>query len=134
MLKQLHIGILTGRIPYPNGLASAQHIHLIARAMAEAGAAVNVWVDGLDAWTEERNDKVSGVKDGIPYEYLLGKTQASHRKWRRILDRFAMVLAACRMISRAIRNKGLNGLYFYTPCARFNFERLIVHYMSKKMG
>ena len=70
LVKRLHIGVLTGRTPYPNGMAATQRIHLMARAMAEAGAAVNVWVDGLDGWTPARNRDAVGAKDGIPYEYL----------------------------------------------------------------
>lgn len=133
MAKQLHIGVLTGRTPYPNGMAAAQRIHLIARAMAEAGAVVNVWVDGLDGWTEARNHDAIGVKDGIPYEYLLGKTQASHHKWRRVLDRFALALSARRRMVAAAHNHSLDGLYFYTPCSNLDFERLVVRDVAGKM-
>jgi hypothetical protein len=42
MAKQLHIGVLTGRTPYPNGMAGTQRIHLMARAMAEEAAAVKL--------------------------------------------------------------------------------------------
>lgn len=132
MPKQLHISVLTGRTPYPNGMAGTQRIHLMARAMAEAGAAVNVWVGGLDGWTEARNREVTGERDGIPYEYLLGKTQASTLKWRRIFDRLALALAVWRQMARTARSQLLDGLYFYTPCSKPNFERLVVRTQARK--
>ena len=130
--RPLHIGILTGRIPYPNGMASTQRIHLMARAMAEAGATVNVWVDGLDGWTESRNPETMGIKDGIPYEYLLGKTQAGHHKWLRRLDRFALAWVAKQRMTTAARNQSLDGLYFYTSNLKPDFERIVVRNVAKK--
>jgi len=132
MAKQLHIGVLTGRIPYPNGMAGTQRIHLMARAMAEAGATVNVWVDGLDGWNEARNRDAVGAKDGIPYEFLLGKTQASRYKWRRVMDRFALAWVARRRIARATHSRLLDGLYFYTSSSKLDFERLVVRKQAKK--
>ena len=131
MNKKLHIGVLTGRQPYPDGMAAAQRIHMMARAMSEAGAEVNVWVDGLDGCNEPRNSKPVGVKDGIPYEYLLGKTQANQYRWRRVLDRFAMALASRRKLSKAARGHELDGLYFYTSILKPDFERLIVYNNAK---
>lgn len=133
MANRLHIGVLTGRTPYPNGMAATQRIHLMARAMAEAGAAVNVWVGGLDGWAEARNRDASGGKDKIPYEYLLGKTQASNHKLRRIIDRFMLAWVARRRMTAAARGQVLDGLYFYTPCSKLDFERLVVRTQAKKM-
>jgi glycosyltransferase involved in cell wall biosynthesis len=130
--KSLLVGVLTGRIPYPNGMAAAQRIHLMARAMAEAGAGVNVWVDGLDGWTESRNHDTISTKDGISYEYLLGKTQASRHKWRRILDRFILAWVVKRRMTAAADNKKLDGLYFYTSKVNPDFERLVVRNAAKK--
>ena len=113
-------------------MAGTQRIHLMARAMAEAGASVNVWVDGLDGWTDSRNSEAAGTKAGIPYEYLLGKTQASPHKWRRVWDRFELAIAASRRITQAIRSQPLDGLYFYTPCSNFDFERLVVRSAARK--
>jgi glycosyltransferase involved in cell wall biosynthesis len=132
MPNQLHIGVLTGRAPYPNGMAAAQRIHLIARAMAEAGAHVNVWVDGLDRWTEARNFDATGAKDGIPYEYILGKTQASSHKWRRVFDRLALAWEARRRMAEAACSQTLDGLYFFTPCSELVFERLVVRNVAGK--
>jgi glycosyltransferase involved in cell wall biosynthesis len=132
MVKQLYIGVLTGRIPYPNGMAAAQRIHLMARAMAEAGAGVNVWVDGLDGWTEARNRETVGTKDGIPYEYLLGKTEASRHKWQRVLDRLILARTAMRRMTAAANNKKLDGLYFYTSILQPDIERLIVRNAARK--
>jgi glycosyltransferase involved in cell wall biosynthesis len=132
MSKQLRIGVLTGRTPYPHGMAATQRIHLMARAMAEAGAWVNVWVDGLDRWTEARNRDAAGIKDGIPYEYLLGKTQASRHKWRRVLDRFALAWAAKRSMAEAAGSQSLDGLYFYTSVLKPAFERLVVRNTARK--
>jgi glycosyltransferase involved in cell wall biosynthesis len=132
MTKKLHIGVLTGRIPYPNGMAATQRIHLMARAMAEAGATINVWVDGLDRCTDARNSNVTGAKDGIPFEYLLGKTQASSQKWRRIFDRFALAWAARRRIGAASKKQLLRGLYFYSSDLKFDFERVVVRSTAKK--
>jgi glycosyltransferase involved in cell wall biosynthesis len=101
--------------------------------MAEAGAAVNVWVDGLDGWTEARNFEATGEQNGIPFEYLLGKTQASHLKWRRVRDRFALALAARRRMAVADRHRSLDGLYFYTSVLKPDFERLVVRSQSKKL-
>ncbi|MEI8185752.1 MAG: glycosyltransferase family 4 protein [Chlorobiaceae bacterium] len=127
VVKQLHIGVLTGRIPYPNGMAATQRIHLMARAMAEAGAAVNVWVDGLDGWNESRNPNTLGVKDGIGYEYLLGKTQASEHKMRRVWDRLAIAGASRRRVIEASKRESLDGLYFYTSNNTPNFERIVIN-------
>jgi len=132
MSNQLHIGVLTGRVAYPNGMAGTQRIHLMARAMAEAGARVNVWVDGQDSSTEARNLNAIGTKDGIPYEHLLGRTQASRYKWRRVCDRIALALATRRRIAAAVQNKALDGLYFYTPCSDFDFERFVVRKIACK--
>ncbi|MFA6101892.1 MAG: glycosyltransferase family 4 protein [Victivallaceae bacterium] len=132
MTNKLHIGLLTGRIPYPNGMASAQRIHLMARAMAEAGAAVNVWVDGLDSWTDPRNPEATGERDGISFEYLLGKTQASRHKWRRIFDRFALIMAARLRMSETASAGILDGLYFYTSDLKFDFERAVVRSTAQK--
>src|ERR1035441_125343 len=126
MQAKLHIGVLTGRLPYPNGLGGTQRIRLMARAMAEAGAAVNVWVDGLDGWNEARNFEVSGEKNGIPFEYLLGKSQASPLKWRRILERFKLAWVTRRSLAGAAHSQSLDGLYFYTSDTRPDFERLVV--------
>jgi len=132
MTKQLHIGVLTGRIPYPNGMAAAQRIHLMARAMAEAGADVNVWVDGLDGSDDKRNQDAIGVKDGIPYEYLLGKTQASHRKLMRVVDRFSLAKAVVQKIAQRTTSQSFDGLYFYTPCSKFDFERVFFQNIFEK--
>lgn len=132
LASQLHIGVLTGRTPYPNGMAATQRIRLMARAMAEAGADVNVWVDGLDGWTDARNNEVTGTRDGIPFEYLLGKTQASPHKWRRILDRYDLSWTARRVISGAAHNHALGGLYFYTSVLKPEFERIVVRSTAKK--
>lgn len=132
MAKKLHIAILTGRIPYPNGMAATQRIHLMARAMAEAGATVNVWVDGFDSWTDERNPEVIGERNGIPFEYLLGKTQASPNKFRRIFDRFALTWTARRRMVEAADKRMLNGLYFYTSSSKLDFERFVVRRLAKK--
>ena len=132
MSNPLHIGVLTGRVAYPNGMAGTQRIHLMARAMAEAGAVVNVWVDGQDSSTEARNLNAIGSKDGIPYEHLLGKTQASPYKLRRALDRIALALATRRRMTAAVQNKALDGLYFYTPCSDFDFERLVVRNVARR--
>ena len=129
---QLHIGILTGRTPYPIGMAEAQRIHLMARAMTEAGASVQVWVDGLDSWADARNHEASGTKDGVRFEFLLGRTQASSRKVRRIFDRFALAWTARTKMSRAARDNALDGLYFYTPMLKLDFERFIVRRMAQK--
>jgi glycosyltransferase involved in cell wall biosynthesis len=126
MKKKLHIGVLTGRTPYPNGMAASQRIHLMARAMAETGADVNVWVDGLDGWAESRNHEAIGNKNGIPYEFLLGKTQASEYKWQRVLDRLTLALAARQKITEAARTKSLDALYFYTSILKLDFERIVV--------
>lgn len=132
MSKQLHIGVLTGRTPYPTGLAATERIHLMARAMAEAGATVNVWVDGLDRWPAVRNLTVAGERDGIPYEYLLGKTQESRCIGRLVLDRFAMARASRRQLAAAARSKMLDGLYFYTSLAKLDFERLVVRAQARR--
>ena len=132
MQAKLNIGVLTGRLPYPNGLGGTQRIRLMARAMAEAGAAVNVWVDGLDGSTEARNFQVAGEKDGIPFEYLLGKTQASPLKWRRILDRFVMAWVTRRRLAGAAQGQSLDGLYFYTSDSTPDFERLVVRNQARR--
>jgi len=131
MTSELHIGLLTGRTPYPNGMAGTQRIHLMARAMAEAGAAVNVWVDGMDSFLKVRNTDVAGSKDGIPYEYLLGKTTASTHKLQRILDRLSLVCVAKKRMAEAVQSQSLDGLYFYTPCSRFQFERCVMRKVAK---
>lgn len=131
MKRQLHIGVLTGRTPYPNGMAAAQRIHLMGRAMAEAGASVNVWVDGMDGWADSRNHDVIGAKDGIPFEYLLGKTQAGERKWMRVWDRLSLALVARQRMIEAIRIKSLDGLYFYTSILKPDFERIFVRNSAK---
>lgn len=128
--KKLHIGILTGRTPYPVGMAEAQRIHLIARAMTEAGASVHVWVDGLDSWVDARNGEVGGIKDGICFEYLLGKTQASPHKLGRIIDRLALALASASRIRSAASGGVLDGLYFYTPMLHPEFERCVVRHAA----
>ncbi len=132
MTKKLHIGALTGGQTYPNGMAATQRIHLMGRAMAEAGVKVNVWVDGLDGCNEPRNSQSAGVKDGISYEYILGKTQANQYRWRRILDRFAMALASHSKMSKAAQNHELDGLYFYTSILKPDFERIIVRNIARK--
>jgi glycosyltransferase involved in cell wall biosynthesis len=126
MTRKLHIGVLTGRTPYPNGMAASQRIHLMARAMAEAGAEVNVWVDGLDGLTESRNHDAIGTKDGITFKYLLGKTKAGQHKWTRVLDRLRLALVARQSIVEAARIKSLDGLYFYTSILKPDFERVVV--------
>ncbi len=132
MSPPLHIGVLTGRVAYPNGMAGAQRIHLMARAMAAAGAMVNVWVDGQDSATEVRNLNAIGTKDGIPYEHLLGRTQASRYKLRRVCDRIALALATRRRMAAAVHSQSLDGLYFYTPCSDFDFERFVVRNIARK--
>src|ERR1039458_56807 len=132
MAKQLHIGVLTGRTPYPNGFGGTGRIRLMARAMAEAGAAVIVWVDGLDGWSEARNFQVAGEKDGISFEYLLGKTQASPLKWRRLLDRFVLAWVTRRRLAGAARGQSLDGLYFYTSDSTPHFERLVVRNEARR--
>jgi glycosyltransferase involved in cell wall biosynthesis len=132
--NRLHIGVLSGRQPYPNGMAGTQRIHLMARAMAEAGSAVNVWVDGLDRWTEPRNSVPVGVKDGIPFEYLLGKTQASPHRWRRVMDRVALALATKRKLTLAASNGSLDGLYCYTSVSEPALERLVIRNVARLKG
>jgi glycosyltransferase involved in cell wall biosynthesis len=126
MQNKLHIGVLTGRTPYPNGMAATQRIHLMARAMAEAGATLNVWVDGLDECSEERNPDIKSVKDGIPFEYLLGKTQAGKSKLQRVWDRLCLASVARQRISKEVSINCLDGLYFYTSILKPEFERIIV--------
>lgn len=126
MKKELHIGVLTGRTPYPNGMAASQRIHLMARSMADAGAAVNIWVDGLDVFSEKRNIDIIGLKDGIHYEYLLGKTQAAEHKWKRVLDRIHLALLSRQKLSDAACNQSLDVLYYYASILKPNFERIVV--------
>jgi len=132
--KPLHISVLTGRTAYPKGMAATERIHLVARAMAEAGARVTVYVDGLDRWPNARNHEVAGERDGIPYEYLLGKTRESTHLCRLILDRFAMAGAARRRLAGAARSGALDGLYFYTSAVKLDFERFVVRAQARRNG
>ena len=128
----IHIGILTGRTAYPNGMAACQRIHLMARAMAEAGATVNVWVDGFDEYAETRNLHTEGERDNIPYKFVLGRTRASRCKWRRVLDRFTLAWYSRRMLGVAADNQLLDGLYFYTSKTSLDFERAVVWDIARK--
>jgi glycosyltransferase involved in cell wall biosynthesis len=132
MQAKLNIGVLTGRLPYPHGMAAVQRIHLLARAMAEAGIAVNVWVDGLDHWSVVRNVVPAGTYAGVAFEYLLGKTAASSSKLGRIIDRLRLVCAAGRRIATAARKHRLDGLYFNTPMLKLDFERAIVRFHCQR--
>jgi glycosyltransferase involved in cell wall biosynthesis len=132
--KQLQLGVLTGRTPYPQGLAATERIHLVARAMAEAGAKVRVWVDGLDRPPNIRNRQVAGERDGIAFEYLLGKTRESTHLLRLMFDRFAMAWAARRRMDGAARGGALDGLYFYTSAVKLDFERFVVRAQARKHG
>jgi glycosyltransferase involved in cell wall biosynthesis len=98
----------------------------MARAMTEAGASVHVWVDGLDPWEEMRNPEVAGIKDGVHFEFLLGKTRASSNKLRRIYDRFSLAAAALNRMRKAVHRGTLDGLYFYASLFTPEFERVIV--------
>jgi glycosyltransferase involved in cell wall biosynthesis len=113
-------------------MAATERIHLVARAMAEAGAQVNVWVDGLDRLPNAWNHEVAGERDGIPFEYLLGKTRESTFLPRLILDRFAMAAAARRRLARATRSRQLDALYFYTSAVQLDFERAVVRAQARK--
>lgn len=132
MPERLHVGILTGRTPYPKGLAATERIHLVARAMAEAGAAVTVWVDGLDRPPRYVNDQGTGARDGIPFHHLLGKTRESTCIARKVLDRLAMARAARRRLGQAAAAGTLDALYFYTSAVKLDFERLVVRAQARK--
>jgi glycosyltransferase involved in cell wall biosynthesis len=131
MVEQLRIYVVTGRNPYPMGMAAAQRIHLIARALAETGAAVQVLVDGLDATIDCRNIETVGVKDGIPFEFLIGKTNASAWKLRRIWDRLVIAAIVRYRLMRAARCSDIDALYFYTPVSAPKLERWIVSGAAK---
>lgn len=132
--QPLHVGVLTGRTVYPVGMAATERIHLVSRAMAEAGAKVQVWVDGLDRWPNDWNHQVAGERDGIPFEYLLGKTRESASLPRLILDRFAMARASRRRLAMAARSGSLDALYFYTSAVKLDFERFVVRAQARSSG
>ena len=124
--SSVKVSLLTGRVPYPHGMASSQRIHLIARALQEGGAKVNVLVDGLDTAGITRNNTSRGCRDGVNYEYLVNKTTASPRKWRRILDRLWISYVARRRVLRDRSERRLDALYYYTSGSSLDFERLVI--------
>jgi glycosyltransferase involved in cell wall biosynthesis len=106
----------------------------MARAMAEAGARVNVWVDGLDRCPELRNRDVAGERDGIPYQYLVGRTRGRTSLHGLVLDRCAMAVAARRRLAGAARRQELDGLYFYTSVVKPDVERFVVRAQARASG
>lgn len=100
--------------------------------MADTGAKVNVWVDGLDGFSEKRNIDIIGVKDGIHYEYLLGKTQAAEHKLGRVLDRLFLAFLTRERIAAAARKQSIDGLYYYASILKPDFERIMVKNSTKQ--
>lgn len=64
--------------PYPRGMACTNRIHLYARGFVEAGhdCRVLMGTPSETPRTAERNTRVEGEHEGVPFRYLCGRTDS----------------------------------------------------------
>lgn len=130
----LKVMVLTARESYPSGLAAAQRIRMIARAIAEAGASVSIRVGGFHRAGAPLVSEAEGVCDGVPFRHLCARTQVRPTKLGRVCDRVAVAFRAARELSFAQRAGQVHVVYFYTSVLSLDWERFVVGWTARRAG
>jgi glycosyltransferase involved in cell wall biosynthesis len=115
MIKVL---ILTTSVAFPNGMAPAQRVKLLARVLVEANFDVSI----LCTQVTEHEDKIKnslayGTFLGIPFEYTTGTTIRSNNFF---LRRYIEIKGIIKAIYRIIE-------------ARKNFSKLVIYHYGNNL-
>ena len=109
-------GILLAMGNFPEGNATATRINFIARALAAGGMPVKVAL--LQATLKHQmadNNAVSGVIDGIHFEYLNGRTVRPGALPAAILDTLRGIAGALKLLFEPDGKERTGFVLFYTP-------------------
>jgi glycosyltransferase involved in cell wall biosynthesis len=123
--RPLHVVVLGSYLRFPHGMAATNRVRLLARAMVEAGVRVRV----LSLQAGERpphveNTQVSGVHQGIAFEYACGTT-VRHSSFvvRRLIEARGWTAGALRL-ARLRRRGQLDAVCLWFTSQRLQPRRL----------
>jgi len=106
--------IVTLRTGFPNGMAAAGRIHLIARALALGGARPFVLhMNTSETAPPHRNTEVSGTALGIPFEYAPGRVDRPASFLARRACTVRGFVRTCAVIVSGAASGSLRTVLFY---------------------
>lgn len=124
---QLRVVILAPRLPYPNGMAASNRVQLLARALAEQTARVEVWsMMHTERPPTIENERAKGSYRGVAFEYLCGSsTRPETFSQRRMAAVRAWLVTVLRVLEFR-RSTSVGCVYLWFTIQRWTWTRLFM--------
>jgi len=124
--KSTHIGFIASSIGFPNGMAGAQRVKLLARGMIEN----DIYVTLLHLRVSEfppyiHNSAVKGDYNGISFEYTTGTTTRPNNFWKRRLVEMRGTLVGLYRLHALKKQGKLDCVYYYGGVLQFTTLKLL---------